>query len=364
MYRGIALLLPAIGCLVLTSTAFAHSQGSSYATLDFIDGRPGQLRIDIAPIDLQHELDLDGNGDGRLTWSEVSENESVIQQFVRRGVAVRAGASTCELLRSDRGIGLVDRLDQKWLQVESVVDCPAGTSGTLGFTTDLFFAGNPSHRVLFRVDTGAGERVFVLSDSWREAIFDSRPRKMQGAGAFVADGFRHILSGYDHLAFLLLLILPQAGKDRLRQRLGRIGGIVTAFTLAHSLTLAAAMLGVVHLPSQPVEVAIAASVVVAASMNILRPDHSWGWHAALAFGLLHGFGFAGALEELTRDGLALWVALASFNVGVELGQLLVVLLALPVLTWMSRLQQYRPVLVPAASFGCALLGVAWTAARL
>jgi hydrogenase/urease accessory protein HupE len=144
---------------------------------------------------------------------------------------------------------------------------------------------------------------------------------MQVAGTYLHLGVEHILFGIDHLLFVLALLLLVKGWWRLVQT-------VTAFTVAHSLTLAAATLGFVHVPQQPVEAVIALSIVFVASEIVHERQDRSGlsarqpWIVAFAFGLLHGFGFAGALSEVGLPQTAIPVALLFFNVGVELGQLL------------------------------------------
>lgn len=352
-------------CCVPATVAWAHNQGISHALLEFGGQRPVALQLDLAPIDLLYEFDLDADSDARLTWGEVLARDTDILGLLGDGVRVTNGNADCRMEPLRDAMRLVRRNGEAWVRASMKLDCPTvAADSPWRLHYDLFFDADPSHRLMLRVAAGAGDSAFVLSAADREAGFVARPSFVARAGGFIVEGFRHILSGYDHLAFLLLLVLPQAGRDRMRARLRTIAGIVTAFTVAHSLTLAAAMLGIVHIPARPVEVAIAASVVLAAIMNVIRPGHAWGWQAALAFGLLHGFGFAGALADLSLEGVGLWAALLSFNVGIELGQLLVVLLVLPILTVLSTSAHYRPLLVPAASLACAVLGVAWTAARL
>lgn len=140
--------------------------------------------------------------------------------------------------------------------------------------------------------------------------------------------------------------------------------IVTAFTVAHSITLTLSALGHISLPARPVELVIAASVVVAALFNLVKSRRLHGWTLAYVFGLIHGFGFAGALGDLAiADGLSLGNLLA-FNLGVEAGQLLIIAVALPLLFGLSRLKGLRYRLVPAGSTAIALLGIMWIFERL
>ena len=159
------------------------------------------------------------------------------------------------------------------------------------------------------------------------------PSPWQIVGQFIRDGFLHILGGIDHLLFLLCLVLP------LREPWPVIKAI-TAFTVAHSITLAAASLGWIPTPlwfSSAVEAVIALSIVFLAIENILRSGFRLRWVSAFAFGLVHGFGFASALGDSLQFAQGqLPIALASFNVGVELGQLAVLCVALPLIALSFR----------------------------
>src|SRR5262245_29039780 len=173
-------------------------------------------------------------------------------------------------------------------------------------------------------------------------------------------GVEHILSGPDHLLFLLALVLLVRGWRQLALT-------ITAFTAAHSLSLALAVLGLVHLPSAPVETLIAASIVPVA-IEALRPPGASPtlmghapWLAAFSFGLLHGLGFATALTELGLPRDHLPAALASFNLGVEAGQLLVGALVLLPVRWLQRQSRWVQA-VPA--YAIAAVAMAWTIERV
>jgi hydrogenase/urease accessory protein HupE len=215
-----------------------------------------------------------------------------------------------------------------------VVDCgPAGLVGAIGFPE---LAGT-SERLIVEIRwLGAKSEIDVVEGDSPTLEVDAR-RPSLGSRArlarrFVGLGVHHILSGLDHLLFVVGLVMLVRGRRRLLLT-------ITAFTLAHSLTLALSVLGVVRLPAAPVEAAIALSILLVA-VEIARGGASLGrrapWLLAFAFGLLHGFGFAGALSRIGVPRAELWVSLGAFNVGVELGQLAVVAAAL-VLRRLARL---------------------------
>ena len=139
--------------------------------------------------------------------------------------------------------------------------------------------------------------------------------------------------------------------------------VITAFTLAHSLTLVLAATGYVRLPSQPVEVVIALSVMIAALLNISRSAAAHGWKLAFAFGLVHGLGFAGALAELASGSIDL-LALAAFNVGIETAQVAIAAVAVPLIWWLFRGLRSERVGVPLASVSVACMAAVWVGSRL
>ena len=150
-------------------------------------------------------------------------------------------------------------------------------------------------------------------------------------------GFEHILTGWDHLLFLLALALPGG-------RLGVFIRIVTSFTIAHSLTLGVAAFGLVNLPAAPVEALIALSIAWVAAENLIRKrPMAHRWIVAFAFGLIHGFGFSTALRDIGLPRDTLLSALMWFNLGIEFGQLLVLLLLVSALAWLSRVRPEKPV---------------------
>lgn len=186
------------------------------------------------------------------------------------------------------------------------------------------------------------------------------------------EGVWHIWIGFDHILFLLALLLPavlwwENGRWRpataLRTVLLETAGIVTAFTLAHSLTLTLAVLGVVDLPSRLVETVIASTVVLAALNKLFPLVTARRWLLAFVLGLIHGFGFASVLRELGLPAHALALALAGFNLGVETGQLAIVAVVLPLAFALRQTWLYRRLALPVGSAAVALLALVWCLER-
>jgi len=196
----------------------------------------------------------------------------------------------------------------------------------------------------------------------------AQPGAWAGAGRFLRLGAEHIFQGSDHIAFLIGVLL-------LGGSLRQLVGIVTAFTLAHSVTLGLATVGWIVPPARLVEPLIALSIVAVALENLLalRPPLATvrvqtairrRWMLTFGFGLVHGFGFAGALRALELPRSLLAPSLLTFNIGVELGQLVIVALAWPLLRWVRSLRGMWPTGIRLASGGIAALGAFWLAQRL
>ncbi len=174
---------------------------------------------------------------------------------------------------------------------------------------------------------------------------------------FVGEGIRHIFTGYDHILFIVTLILSVSCWRQLAIT-------VSAFTAAHSVTLALATLGVVVLPARVVEPLIAASVLFVALDAVLRPNVSTRAHIAFAFGLIHGFGLSNVLRDLGLSGRELAPALLGFNLGVEVGQLLIVAPLFALLRMLRRDGKTYTRLRGAVAGGVALVAVLWIVLRV
>jgi hypothetical protein len=251
------------------------------------------------------------------------------------------------------------------------MSCPGGVGGR-EFKVDGLELTQTD--VLLRVDyldgSASNQRLTPTEPS---VVIPARPSALEVIRTYTVLGIGHILGGVDHLLFVLALLLLVRG-------LGRLIATVTAFTLAHSVTLAAATLGFVHVPSAPVEATIALSILFLASELARQPLSSapagagvdaradltarFPWLVAFSFGLLHGFGFAGALSEVGVPQKAVPLALLFFNVGVEIGQLLFIASVLS-LGWLVRRAALRaPDWWPhAAAYGIGSVAAFWVVQR-
>jgi hypothetical protein len=341
-------------------TALAHKPSDAHLRLA-IDGEQLDGRLDIAVRDLDAALTVDADGDGAVTWGELTAASPRISAYLTERLALAADGAPCELALGTAA--LVDLSDGAYLAQPITARCAAAPAASVTVTYRLLFDVDAQHRGLVHV---AGST---------EIIRDAAPVRIAvggGAsfGAFVKEGIWHIWIGLDHVLFLLCLLLPAVfprigGRAQPAESLRGVARetleIVTAFTLAHSITLVISAAGLVQLPSRLVETAIAISVVAAALNNLVRVIDA-RWAVAFALGLLHGFGFSSVLLDLGLPSDQLIASLLGFNVGVELGQLAIVVALLPVLFWIRRTLAYRALLY-AGSGAAAVLATLWTFER-
>jgi hydrogenase/urease accessory protein HupE len=326
----------------------AHTTSTGLATLA-VSGPTLSYRLTILPDELPAEA-------ARLLTSAADGDPAGVERValeLRRRVTVRAGDAPC---RPGRALIQGSRLGDNRVTLELTIQCPA-PPGRLKIRDDWFELFGEHYRTIARIETsgGASEAVF-LPDARERTLEIGQDTSGPGAG-FLRLGVEHILTGYDHLLFLVALLLRGG-------RLLSLLKIITAFTVAHSITLALAVLGVVTIPDRIIEPAIAASIVWVAAENLRRRDApSRRWLVSFLFGLVHGFGFASAIEPLALPRGRLALALLGFNVGVEAGQTLVVALLLPLLLSM-RGSVWEPRIARAASLAVAAVGCAWLVRRL
>lgn len=364
-------------CLLLSAgTASAHKTSDSYLGLTIENGKITG-RWDISLRDLQEAIGFDNNGDGTVTWPELKAREHLIAPFALSNLTIRA-VGTVATLRH-KSLGYETHEEGAYAVIRFDME---GVNQPEQLTIDyqLFFKHDPLHRGLFRLAVSGPDQSEPLIQTSIFSPFNPTqtfvvhaPNGWQQLLAFGREGVWHIWIGLDHVLFLIALLLPSVlrrEQDRwhsvneFRPALWEVLKIVTAFTIAHSITLALAALEIVGVPSRWVEATIAASVALAA-LNNLRPFfHKRSWLVAFGFGLVHGFGFASVLGELQpgRDSLA-W-ALAGFNLGVELGQLAIVLVFLPLAFALRSTWFYQRLTFRGGSACVVLIAVTWTVQRL
>lgn len=356
LFLLLALWLPAL--------ASAHKSSDSYLSLAVLDDGGVHGRWDIALRDLDLLLPLDGDGDRRLTWGELQAATPALHALAAQVLQLRAGGEACTLRSDTAPVAIEERVDGRYAVLTLQGACAPGRDLELSY--GLLDGVDAAHRGIASVLVQGREQALVLSPGQQLPLGEDA--RVGNWLAQVRDGMHHIATGYDHLLFLFSLLLPVA-------LLGAGGGraawrdtvlLVTAFTLAHSLTLALATFDLLRLPGRWVEAAIAASVLIAALHNLIEHAPRTRWIMAFVFGLVHGLGFAAMLGELPAATGPRLLALAGFNLGVEAGQLLAVAVFLPFALWLARRDRlvYRRWGVQGGSLAIAAVATVWLCQRL
>jgi hypothetical protein len=362
--RQILLVLLALCAL----PAFAHKASDSYLQIK-VNGAAISGHWDVALRDIDFAIGLDANGDGQITWGEVLDRQTDISAWALSRLSLQRGGS-CSLQVSEH---LIDKYtDGAYAVMRLVGTCP-NASEALTLNYRLLFDLDDLHRGLLKLNLDGVTHAAVLSPNQPALTWQSgETSRLKQFGQYVVEGVWHIWIGFDHILFLLALLLPAVlvyeakrwqGAATLGAALRQVVGVVTAFTLAHSVTLTLASLGWVSLPTRWVESVIAASVVLAAANNLFPLVQRRRWLVAFVFGLIHGFGFASVLTELGLPQGALMLSLLGFNLGVEIGQLAIVAAFLPAAYLLRNTSFYRKGIFKSGSVITAVVALFWFVER-
>lgn len=390
----VALFIALLGLLTVPA-ALAHKASDAYLVLG--DGGAGvtrmQLSLSLKDLDAVLEL-LDANNDRQLTWAETRGAMPAIIGWVDGGASFRCGASAVPVAWQFES--LERRGDGAYVRLAAPVSCAAAP---LDISYQLMKDVDPTHRLLVSGQLDGIPLATVLSPQGRgEAVLRQPAGAAGAAGAgvspsgvsaalpvsaqqgglatlskFFAEGVHHIVTGYDHLVFLLVLLLPislyrrsaPAAGTALRARSGLLAlfTTVTGFTIGHSLTLVLATLGFITASPGWVEPAIAITIAVSALLNLFPVRHLRSDVLALVFGMIHGLGFSGVMTEAGVTGSLLLWALAGFNLGVEAGQLAGVAVWCCIHLALARWAHYERVVIRGGSWLLLVLALYWTFER-
>ncbi len=354
--------------LWLALPAFAHKASDSYLTLQS-QGRQVSGHWDIALRDVDFAMGLDANGNGEITWSEVRDRHADIAAWALSHLSLHRGGA-CDLQVAEQ---LVNKhTDGHYTVLVLHGQCPQAAS-EVEVHYRLLFDIDGLHRGLLQLvlDGETQSGIFGPETSMQRFSVQTASRWSQ-FGAFFVEGVWHIWIGFDHILFLLSLLLPAVlafsaqgwqGAARFTGVAKDVMWVVTAFTVAHSITLSLAALGLVSLPSRLVETTIAFSIIVAALNNLWPVVHHRRWSLAFGFGLIHGFGFAGVLADLGLPQDALATSLLSFNLGVEAGQLVIVAAFIPLAYRLRNTGFYKHAVFTGGSVLTIALATVWLMER-
>lgn len=353
--KALRRLTLALACAMLAVPAAAHDPGLSSLDLS-LSSSSIQARLSLSPRDAELAARL--SADGTLTAEEWTAVVPRLEAFAREAIDLRVGdhrlaGSVDEVGREGDAtvfVSLRFAVPSLETRVHVMSDVPARLAS--------------GHRQMLTVRAANGvvqtERVLSARDRLERIALDVARSPLARARDFFVLGLEHILAGYDHLLFLAGLLL---GVHRLRD----VVATASAFTIGHSITLACAVLGLASMPSAVVEPLIAASIVYVGIENLTARGTGTRWRTALPFGLVHGFGFAGALQELgVGTGSEAALPLGLFNLGVEAGQVAVALVLWPVLQRLRASSRQMPSrLIPQVCSGLVVAcGAYWLVVRL
>lgn len=354
-------LIPAV-CLTLVflvvavASALAHDPGLSAAVLK-LEGDRVSAHLTFARADIELLVPMDADRDGKISESEFAQVRPQLQALAAEAIAVKVVGQPVQT--EITGIELDDSNG-----IHFNFSFAKSSGGIFTIESKLIERMPRGHRQFVELIGGEkliGSKMLTAGSISYQPTADALAEAAKAGESFWAFfvlGLEHIAFGFDHLAFLFALLL--AGS-----KLREAAKIITSFTLAHSITLALATFDVVNLPSWIVEPMIAVSIVYVGLENLFRRDRGKRWLLTFAFGLIHGFGFASVLRELgiAEQGTSAIIPLFSFNFGVELGQITIAALILPMIWKLREQPKFVPRYVPAFSVLIALAGGYWLVER-
>ncbi len=363
-------VLFAILILLFSQPVWAHKPSDSYMSL-IVQKSQISGRWDIALRDLNDAIGLDTDDDGAISWGEVRTNQAEIASYAFSRLQLQSSEAICAIAIGDQ---LVDHhTDGAYAVLQFTGTCPTEIHG-LTIDYRMLFDLDAQHKGLLRLSDETHTQTAIFSQESPTRSFTMREGSVwREVRQYLREGVWHIWLGFDHLLFLITLLLPavlirQGGQWKavpdFSIALREVVSIVTAFTVAHSLTLSLATVGLIRLPSRLVESAIAGSVVLAGIANLYPRITQRRWLMAFGFGLIHGFGFAAVLSDLGLPSESLLLSLMSFNTGVEIGQLIIVVGLLPLAYAMRDSRSYQPLVLRAGSIAIILVALIWLTERV
>lgn len=356
--------------LAISSSAQAHKPSDSYLRIHG-DSEWLTIQWDIAVKDLEFLLGIDANQDLAITWGEVKAKQDDIVAHALSRLRIHADEQDVTLNHSQ--LMMTQHSDGAYVVLYIDTDAPCSIPA-LCIDYQLLFDVDPTHRGLVLYENAATVSTHIISpDSGTLVLQTGEQRLATTFITYVREGIWHIWIGLDHILFLLTLLLPAVYGRNERQWIpvqafrpawGAVLKIVTMFTLAHSITLWLSVMEYVTLPSKFVEAAIAGSIIVTALNNLYPVLRLSNRSIAFCFGLIHGFGFANVLLDLGLNHVALSISLLGFNVGVELGQLAIVAVFLPIAFLLKSTAFYKWGVFRMGSIAVSLIAVVWMYERV
>ncbi|WP_320819994.1 HupE/UreJ family protein [Thalassolituus sp.] len=352
------------------SSVHAHQASTAFLTGKIGDDSILQVDLQLRLFDLERAIGIDSNHNGQVTWGELLQHKNEIVIYLKRHFSVEQNKQNC-IVNIPSNWSIDSHYGEAYLSVPLNVICQNPELFSIYYSAFMDF--DSQHKLLINLNYDGQLVSKILANEPRFVVVNPASNSsLSTMVTFIVEGVVHIWKGIDHVLFLLTLLLTSVlvrvdGKwlpqPSTRSALKQSALLASMFTLAHSITLTATALKWVVLPSYWIELGIAFSVAIAALNNIWPMVRQISL-LVFVFGLLHGMGFASVLAELLSDGEALPVLIViAFNIGVELGQLVIVLLALPVLLVLRGRTWYPRWIMSTSSLGIAATACFWIIAR-
>lgn len=369
MPRSLRHLFVLLSLLLSAPHVHAHAGSNAYLQID-AETAALSVRWDLALRDLDFVLGLDRDGDGNITWGETRAAGEAIRDYAQQHLTLSADGRPC-LVTADKSLQIADREDGRYAVLSLKAVCSAAPQA-LQVDYQALFDIDASHRAQVRV-TLAGASTpdilnGVLAPDRRSLNFKATASSFDVLRQYLHEGIWHVWTGWDHMLFLTGLFLPAVLRRRggqwlpvgtLREAVTETAKIVTAFTIAHAATLCLAALGILHLPTRLVESLVAATVLFAGLNNLIPMVHQRLMWLAGFFGLIHGSAIAGALLELGLPATGRVWSLLGFNLGVEIAQLSLVAVIVPLTFVFRHSVLYRRLVLVPGSLLVAVAGSIW-----
>ncbi len=367
--RYLTLLILAMTCTLVQ----AHESSTAYLNLTPNGSETASgvydAEYELALRDLALLVDIDANKDSQVSWAEIKSQSTLIEQLIMAQVQLSAGDEACQM-KDFAPLAINTRAGFNFLYTKFTLDCPASLSN---LDYQVLAGVDANHRlILTQADGNLPIQVLTVGQNPLGTSEGAGTGLLSTSINFMKSGVHHLLIGWDHLLFLFVLLIPAVYIRKQKQLVAvakpraallEVFWIATSFTLAHSITLTLAALGFVSIPAAFIESVIALSIAFAALNNLIPMLRVRAVYLAFFFGLIHGFGFANVLVDLPLTMGARVVALLSFNVGIELGQLLFIAIVFPIALLLRHTRFYKIAIFYIGSFISVAIALYWFAER-
>jgi len=346
---------------LFSKSALSHQPSDTYMTIIEVGNDALEARWHIALRDLDYVFDLDTNKDQAISWGEFMSHSELVEEYAKKSFRLYNNKELCSYGHSSYQI---DKLPTGvFVLMNFTINCSSRLN-LVDLEYDLFFSIDPSHRGIIKLTVGNLTYPIVFSDVAQKKSLTVRSLySFTYFLDYISLGFFHILSGFDHVLFILCLVLSPAFQSfSNKEKLGvfqrapsfinrRLILLISLFTVAHSTSLLFSATGLMIIPSRVVESFIALSVLFVALNNIFGLLRRWEPVIVFFFGLLHGLGFSSILNIVGLPVTEKLLSLLFFNAGIEMGQLFIIFLAIPLLYLLARL----PFKIMKVNYACSLM---------